>query len=32
MNKKWMSAMMLGVALLTGTPSASADSSVEPVG
>ena len=32
MNKKWIAAMMLGVAILTGTPSASADSSVEPVG
>ena len=32
LNRKWMAAMMMGVALLTGTPSASADSSVEPVG
>ena len=32
MNRKWITAMMLGVAVLTGTPSASADSSVEPVG
>lgn len=32
LNRKWMAAIMLGVALATGTPSASADSSVEPVG
>ncbi len=32
MNKKWLAAMMLGVALAAGTPSASADSSVETVG
>ncbi len=31
-DKKWLAAIMLGVALATGTPSASADSSVEPVG
>ncbi len=31
-NKKWVAAMMLGVALATGTPCASADSSVETVG
>ena len=32
MNKKWLAAMMVGLALATGTPSASADSLVEPVG
>lgn len=32
MNKKWMAAMLLGVALATGTPSASADASMESVG
>ena len=32
LNRKWIAAMMLGVALATGTPSASADSSMEPVG
>ncbi len=31
-NRKWMAAILLGFALATGTPSASADSSVEPIG
>ena len=32
MNKKFWAAFMIGAALATGTPAASADSSVEPVG